>query len=289
MGSAESGKEAGRATARVRGGMTHHEPASATPHPSSMTVTLERGLRVLRAFRAERTPLTNVELVRRTGFSRSSVSRLTTTLIHLGYLRRVASGPELELAPAGFGIGHAYTMTNPVTQRVHPFMQELADRLQVSVALAVPDGLDMLYIAYRTSAQITALRLDVGSLLPMGVTAIGRAWLWALPPQQRKDYLAALLAAAGPDAQRLGQRIRDAFDQLEDTGACMAISEYQRNAYGIAVPLRAGRRDTLMAMNCGAAGLALDDAVSLRERIAPELKSAAREVVRLLRDVDAGP
>lgn len=251
----------------------------------TVTLTLARGLQVLRAFRAARSPLTNAELVRRTGLSRSSVSRFTSTLIHLGYLRRVAGGPELELAPGGFGIGYAYAKANPVTQLVHPSMQALAERLEVSVALAMPDRLDMLYIAYRSSAQIATLRLDVGSLLPMGVTAIGRAWLWDLPPQQREKYLASILAQAGPDAGHLKQRIDVAFDDLHATGVCMAVSEYQHNAYGIALPIRVGRSGTLMAMNCGAVGLALDIG-AIRDRMVPALKETAREVMTLLRDVD---
>lgn len=259
------------------------------PPSSSATLALERGLQLLRAFRAERAPLTNADLVRRTGFSRSSVSRLTATLLHLGYLRRVAGGPEFELAPAGFGIGFAYAKTNPVTQRVHPLLQRLADRLHVSVALAVPDGLDMLYIAYRTSAQIGTLRLDVGSLLPMGRTAIGRAWLWGLPPQQRERYVAAILEAAGSDAPQIRQRLDGAFADLDASGVCMAVSEYQRNAYGLALPIRVGRAGTLMAMSCGGVGLALDDVGVLYQRMKPALKDAAREATALLCDLDAEP
>jgi len=41
----------------------------------SVTMTVERGLDVLRAFRAERAPLSNAELVRRTGLSKATVSR----------------------------------------------------------------------------------------------------------------------------------------------------------------------------------------------------------------------
>ena len=51
-------------------------------------------------------------------------------------------------------------------------MQELADRLNGSVALAIGDHLEMLYIGYRISHRIATLRLGVGSLLPMGTTSI---------------------------------------------------------------------------------------------------------------------
>ncbi|CAG2132790.1 IclR family transcriptional regulator [Cupriavidus numazuensis] len=249
-----------------------------------VTMTLERGLRVLRAFRAERAPLSNRQLAQRTGLSKSTVSRLTSTLIHMGFIRRAAGGPEFELASGSLGIGHAYLETNPVTRLASPFMQQLADRLNVSVALAVPDNLDMLYLAYRTSARIATLRLGVGSLLPMGVTAIGRAWLWGLADDVRQDYIASILEAAGPQASDVRQGIESAFDDLQATGACMAVGEYQHNAYGIALPVRVGRAGTLMALNCGAVELAPDIA-ALRRRIVPELKDAAVELMALLRDV----
>ncbi|WP_439687773.1 IclR family transcriptional regulator [Cupriavidus oxalaticus] len=253
-----------------------------------VTLTLERGLQVLRAFRAERTPLTNSELVKRTGLSKATVSRLTTTLVSLGFLRRVAGGPRFALDAGALAMGHTYLETNPVTQLASPLMQALADRLKVSVSLAVPDQLDMLYIAQCTSARIATLRLGVGSLLPMGWTASGRAWLWGLAPDARRDYIEALKDAAGPRANEMDRGIQAAFDDLCATGVYMSDGNFQRNAYGIALPVKVGRRATLMALSCGAVALQ-PDVAAIRQRIVPELKSAALELVELLRDVDAQP
>ncbi|QYY34305.1 IclR family transcriptional regulator (plasmid) [Cupriavidus pinatubonensis] len=252
---------------------------------SQVVMTLERGLQVLRAFRAERAPLSNGELARRTGLSKSTVSRLTTTLLRLGFIRRVAQGTQFELAPGALGIGHAYLETNPVTRLVHPYMQQVADRLDVSMALAVPNDLDMLYIACRTSARISTLRLGVGSLLPMGSTAIGRAYLWALPPGRQAQYLAALMEAAGPKAAEVRVGIEGAFEDLWQSGTCLSIGEYQRDAWGVALPIRVGRDATLMALNFGAVGLNVDSA-GIRQNLAPALRNAATELTALLRDVD---
>lgn len=51
-------------------------------------------------------------------------------------------------------IGDTYLGTNPVTDRVHPFLQELADPLNMSVALAVPEQLDMPYFAAPSRAPL---------------------------------------------------------------------------------------------------------------------------------------
>jgi DNA-binding IclR family transcriptional regulator len=257
------------------------------PADPPVTLTLDRGLQLLRAFRADRAPLTNGELAKRTGMSRSSVSRLISTLIHVGFVRRVAGGRQFELAPGVFGVGHAYLSTNPITRVAEPLMQQLADRLDVSVALAVPDHLDMLYIAYRYTAGVSTLQLGVGSLLPMGLTAIGRAWLWKQPETSRNRYVDQLAAAAGPKAGELRKSIEAAFRDLDANGVCMAVGAYQRHAFGIALPVALGRPPTDMALSCGAVDVGRD-IDSIRQRVVPALKETARELELLLGDANAG-
>jgi DNA-binding IclR family transcriptional regulator len=261
---------------------------TATDEQRSITLTVERGLEVLRAFRAARAPLSNAELVRRTGLPKATVSRLTTTLISVGYLRRVGGGRQFELSAGALSIGHAYLEANPVTRIVNPIMQRLADKLDLSVALAIPHHADMLYIAWRASVKIATLRLGVGSLLPMESTAVGRAYLYALPESEREPLVAALLEAAGDQADAVRKNLDTAFDDLRHSGVCMAVGEYQRNAYGIALPLVVGQSRTLMTLNCGAVELA-PDMTAIRKRVIPELKSAAVMLTDLLADVDCTP
>lgn len=258
------------------------------PEPAQVTLTLDRGLQLLRAFHAERAPLTNGELANRTGMSKSAISRLTSTLMQLGYLRRVAGGSRFELATGVFSIGHAYLETNPVTRLAHPLMQQLADQLDVSVALATPDGLDMLYIAHRTSSRIATLRLGVGSLLPMGQTAIGRAWLWGLQEHERQHYVARLLEAAGPQREAMRTVFEKAFEDLRQNGVCMSYGQFQRNAFGIALPVSVGASATPMSLSCGAIQFQ-PDIDAIRQRIAPALKLAALDLERVLRDVRYEP
>ncbi|MBM3603791.1 MAG: helix-turn-helix domain-containing protein, partial [Alphaproteobacteria bacterium] len=55
-------------------------------HDPRFATTLARGLSVLRAFRVGDDGLSNAEIAQRTGLPKSTVSRLTFTLGHLGYL-----------------------------------------------------------------------------------------------------------------------------------------------------------------------------------------------------------
>ncbi|WP_420996595.1 IclR family transcriptional regulator [Cupriavidus sp. 30B13] len=251
----------------------------------AVTLTLQRGLEVLRAFRADRAPLSNIELVRRTGYSKAVVSRLTSTLLQLGFLRRAAGGQLFELGSGALGIGHAFLEGSPVRRLARPLMQRLADELDVSVALGVGDHLDMLYVAYCTGERIATLRLGEGSVLPMSFTSIGRAWLHALPPAERDTHVGMLLAAAGTQAGILRESIASAFEDIDASGACVCIGEFQRDAYGISTPLHAGRHRLPMALSCGAVGLR-PSLAAVRKRVVPRLRQAARELEALLAGLD---
>ncbi|KVT58294.1 IclR family transcriptional regulator [Burkholderia ubonensis] len=260
----------------------------ATSPSSPVTLTLDRGLQVLRAFHADRAPLTNGELASRTGLPRSVVSALTSALIDLGFIRRVAGDARFELGSNVFGIGQAYLAANPVTPLAQPFMQKLADRLDACVALAVPDHLDMLYVAHRSGARIATPRMGIGSLVPMGTTAIGRAWLCGLPDPLRRRQIAQLTEAAGPRANAIAAGIEAAFADLRATGVCLSLGENHRDAWSMALPVRVGLSKTLMALSCGAVE-PQPDVDAIRRRIAPALKQAAIELATLLRDVRPGP
>jgi DNA-binding IclR family transcriptional regulator len=255
---------------------------------SSVMLTVGRGLQVLRAFRSERTAVSNAELVRRTGLSKATVSRLTTTLLQMGFLRHEPGGRSFELAAGALGMGHAFIESSDLLQAVQPFMQDLAERLEVSAALAVPDDLDMVYIAYCASHRVATLRLGVGSVLPMGLSAIGRAYLWGLPLAEQRALLARLRGQAGPQADALDAGIRASFGELDDSGTCCVWSGVLRDTYGIALPVRAGRQRVLLGLSCGRAVLRPDLAAE-RRRIAPMLRQAALDLQQLLSGVDGVP
>ena len=251
-------------------------------------MTVERGLEVLRAFRSDRAPLSNAELVRRTGLSKATVSRLTSTLMQVGFLGQVPGRREFELSAGSLGIGHAYLSTSELLRAAQPWMQTLADRLDVSVALGIQAGNDMLYVGYRVSRKVATLRLGVGSVLPMGTTAIGRAYLWGLPATEQRRLIAEFKKEPGRDPVALEHAIRASFGELESTGTCAVMGGYQRSTYAVAQPVRLGRNRVLMGLSCGNADVQ-PRLEAERKRIAPVLMDAAQELQSLLADYEGYP
>jgi DNA-binding IclR family transcriptional regulator len=248
-------------------------------------LTVERGLEVLRAFRSNRAPLTNSELVRRTGLSKATVSRLTSTMLQLGFLRHAGGSRQFELAPGPLAIGHAFVSSNELLERANPLLQELGDRLNVSVALAHADHLDMVYVGYRAGRQVGTLRLGVGSVLPMGRTAIGHAWLWSRPEPERAQLLQALVRKAGEHGPALEASLQRSFADLDAGGTCAVLGRFQRDCFAVALPVTVGRGRKVLGLSCGTASLRVDIAAE-QKRIAPELKRTAARLEALLADCD---
>jgi DNA-binding IclR family transcriptional regulator len=251
-------------------------------------LTVSRGLQVLRTFRGERAALSNAQIVARSGLPKSTVSRLTSTLMRSGFLRHVAGGRQFELASGSLGIGHAFVESSPIVQLAQPFMQQLADELNVSVALAIGNQQDMLYVAYCSGKHIATLRLGVGSLLPMANTSIGRAYLWGLHADQQEALLVALRAEAGSEASYIQSEIEKSFAELAATGTCFVLGGYQRDAFGIALPITVGIERTVMGFSCGAVDIG-SSLASARKRIEPALRDAAPRLERLLANIEGIP
>jgi DNA-binding IclR family transcriptional regulator len=254
--------------------------------PEMALVTVDRGMQVLRAFRCDRTGLSNAELVRRTGLSKATVSRLTSTLLQLGFLRHVTGGREFELGTGAFAIGHAFVDRDPLLQAANPHLQRLADALDVSVALAAGDRLEMLYVGYKAGRGVGTLRMRVGSVLSMGTTAIGHAYLWGLPVAERQRRLDALKVQAGEQEIAVENSMRRSFAELESTGTCGVLGGHRPGTFGIALPVVVGRDRVVMGLSCGKAE-ARPDLASERRRIAPALKEAARELEEALAQIAA--
>lgn len=253
----------------------------------TITQTLQRGLEVLSAFRADRKALSNTELVRRTGLSKATVSRLTTTLVQLGYLRRAASGGGFELGSRGLGVGHTFVQSSPILGVAMPLMQRVADKLNVSVALAMAEDLHMVYLAYTPAKRIATLRLGIGSFLPMGLTAVGRAYLYSLAPVGREQKLQRLKLTSPAQAEAIERGARSAFDDLDKTHTCTCVGEFQRDAVGIATPVFVGRSGTPMSLSCGAVGLA-PKLEAAKDRIVPELLSLCHLMQAALAEQECG-
>ncbi|MFG2650837.1 IclR family transcriptional regulator C-terminal domain-containing protein [Streptomyces sp. NPDC048436] len=131
--------------------------------PEESVRPLERGLAVLRAL-AVADQARAGDLARATGLARSTVDRVVATLARLGYVRE--HGQELHLTPRLMELGNAYLAASGLSGEVAARTARLADELDESVSLAVPDGDGVRFVTQAARRRAMSVAFRIGDLLP---------------------------------------------------------------------------------------------------------------------------
>jgi DNA-binding IclR family transcriptional regulator len=217
---------------------------------------LARGLEVLSCFKTGNNFLANHEIAQKCGLPRSTVTRLTYTLTKLGYLHLVPNSGKYRLGTATVALGSAMLAKLDVRQVARPFMQSLAAETEAIVALSTRDRLSMLYLECCKGSSIVTLSLDVGSRIPLGTTAAGRALLAGLPASERSDLMERIRALDDAAWPAISAGIVRAVDEYEATGCCSSLGDWVKGVHGIAVPFNPGRGLPVMVMSVAGAAQA---------------------------------
>jgi len=252
----------------------HHAPEHEATDRQFVSA-LARGLEILRCFRPGEAALTNSEMARRTGMPKPTISRLTHTLTKLGYLHFSPEQGRYELGAGVLALGYTLLANMDVRALARPGMQELAEYAQCAVAIGIRDRLSMVYIeACRGSAAVT-MRRDAGSRIPLATTAMGKAYLCALPQDERDflmDHIRLDNEAAWPTVKA---DIEQGFQQYQDHGFCLSSGLWDSKISAVGVALVDADPAKTMSFTCGGPSFLLP-----RERLVDDLAPRLLALVR---------
>lgn len=249
-----------------------------------VTTSLQRGLEVLRAYRAQDLTLNNNELVSRTGLPKSTVARFTHTLTALGYLEQQERQGGYRLGARVVGLGHTVLASLPVCQLAQPQMQKFADNHNTSVIMAVGDHISMVYLVYCAGRSVVARNGRAGVVVPMASSSLGCAFLWALPPAKRAWFIARIAAEAGKAADEQLARIDRSFIDLERDGFYADPGDSRHEGPSLAVPLVLGRERDVLALSCGAPSQG-GDRDTERQSLGRALAALATDIANTMTDL----
>ena len=241
---------------------------------------LARGLDVLSAFRARDRMLGNQELARRCGLPKSTISRMTYTLTRQGYLEPASDGKGANgyrLGSAVLALGGAMLARLDVRQLARPLMQDLADSSQTMVTLGIRDRLSMIYVENCRSESALTLSLDVGSRVPLAVSAMGRACLAGCGDSERTELMERIRKFDEKAWPKTRAGIERALAHYREHGCCSSFGDWHNEVNAIAVALRPEGSHSLMAISCGGPGLKLSPKF-LMTQVRPKLIALVREL-----------
>src|SRR5438552_11110721 len=242
----------------------------------SFVVALSRGLDVLRAFHPNDGLLGNQELAARTNLPKPTISRLTYTLTKLGYLTPVPRFEKYQLAPSAMALGYAALANLGVRHLSEPYREELMRETGGAVAVGGRDRHSMIYFGQSRNGLL-GVQLDVGSRVPIATTAMGRAYIWALPDDERAALLRELRDHYGSRWSRMRDGIESAGEMVARHGFTISAGEWQDDVHAVGVALKLNDGTGPYAFNCGAPAFRFTED-RRRHDIGPRLVAMVRNI-----------
>src|SRR3954462_7388761 len=250
------------------------------PTDPSFATTLAHGLDVLAAFRSGAGPLSNADLAAHTGLSRPTVSRLTYTLAQLGYLKRDAKG-RFQLGLGILAAAYPVLSALKVRQLARPLMRDFASYTGGTVSIAMPFGLDFIYVETLRTTDAVAHLPDVSFASSLAPTAVGRALLSLFTDEEVECYVARVKAERPEEAEYVQTRTLPDVAVCRERGFAVSLGEWRREIFGGAAPRYPTASGDCLSVNCGIPSFRFN-AEQIERECGPRMLGLARSIRSLV-------
>lgn len=238
-----------------------------------MNNTLTKGLRLLHAMARCSGPVGPSELEHKTGIPKSGVHRLLQGLMEEGYVCRDAGGsyrPSLKL----WELGSSALLGYDLRRDAESIMEELMQKTQDSVHLAVLDGLEVVYVHKIESPAPVRGYTQIGGRAPAALVATGKAMLAYRLRRLVTEAMLRMQSEAGGAAQ--GHHLREQMRQVRACGYAVNQGEWRPGVNGIAAPVFDAKGEAFAALGISGPAAHLDERRMVE--LAPDVIGAAQRL-----------
>jgi DNA-binding IclR family transcriptional regulator len=241
--------------------------------------SIERAAQVLRHLSGRTRRLSLVELAGELGLPKGTVFGILRTLQQVGFVEKDPGSGRYQLGAALLHLGTTYLDGNELRTRALNWADALAARSGEEVRIATMHDSMALVVHHVFRPDDSFQVLQVGALLPLHATAMGKALLSANP------FLAAELGRKGL-ARFTGATITDPrllADDLEHTrerGWAVDVEELVDGQVSLAAPITDRRDETVGAIAISGQVERLCEAGEPRGELIAHVREAARSISR---------
>lgn len=213
--------------------------------------SLQRGLAVLECIcRHDESGIRISQLVRECGLERTTVYRLLSTLIAIGYVGQRGRFHYV----AGAGVGRLMNRpTNDIAANLVPVLRSVSQITEDASFAIVREGTQSHCIARHIGTfPVQVLSVQVGRRQPLGVGAAGLALLSALPPHEAGQIIASNAAALRAYGQMTPNRLQGLINATRERGWSVVGNHVVDNVLGVGVVVRSRKGSPIAAISVAA-------------------------------------
>ncbi len=237
---------------------------------------LERALQILELLLNFPDGLAQSEMAVRLHCSKTSIFRITATLLEWGYLERKEDPRSLALSRKLLAMGTKALHEKDLVGTAIDVMRDLRDRIRETVLIGTLAGGEFVVLEQVLGTHPFKFSVDAGARLPLHTAAPAKALIAYLPEPARESllsqieyvrYNSATIANAAQLRKELSE-VRErgyAIDRGEQLSGihCVAVPVFARHGYPIAAIWTTGPADRIREMDLDSIGQLFKSQVKL--------------------------
>jgi DNA-binding IclR family transcriptional regulator len=192
--------------------------------PPNRNTSLEKASRILFAFDEETAQLGVMDIARRVGLNKSTVSRFVSSLTELGLLERVEGGRKVRLSLRLYEIGMMAVRHRPILSIVGSTLTRTAARIGETCAVGVLIGEEVVFLE-RAGGGHESVRLELGRRFPACRSSAGQVLLAGSPLTPTFDF---------PESGAEGERVLSA---IRSSGYATEVGQMIEGVNSVAAPI----------------------------------------------------
>lgn len=245
---------------------------------------LERGLSVLEYIAMVRRPVRLQEIVQELKINFTSATRMCTTLIELGFIRRDEQKfyfLTTKVLTLGFAVLNTQKWINILEIR----LKQLFDEIKQTVNLGVLSDENVLYLIRLRKDKYLPFDIQVGSKLPLHCTALGKVLLAFSRPQSIDRIWGKLeLSKIGPNSITQIDVLKKQIYEVKKKGYSISDEELTPNVIAAGCPILDKHGFALMAINVTVKKSEITKK-ELINMITPKLIMTSQDIEKILIDM----
>lgn len=200
-------------------------------------------LDLIEFFAAHRQPATLAEIASHFQWPRSSTFNLLGTLAGRGFLYEPRARGGYYPAPLWWNLVQQVESAQPVPRHLHQLLEALVDATGETAALAAASGAQAVFVDAVESPNAIRYAAKPGKLIPLHVTATGRALLSQMAPEERATILRkATFERYTPTTLMSVAAVERQIKKSQELGWFEGNAEFTHDLGGVALPLQIPNR-----------------------------------------------
>jgi len=227
--------------------------------------------------------LTLTELSKRLELNKSSIHRILSTLIELGYVNQNPLNRKYRLSSKLFEIGSQSKGLRTLDEAAVPVMESLSRETLETINLAILDKGEVVYLKKIESQQPLRMDMPVGTRLPPNCTSLGKSLIAHLPDRELKKLF------AGKTIQKMTSRsitdlrkLKTELASVRELGYAVDNEEFSDGIRCVSAPIWGAEHEVVGALSI--AGPSLRFKEHEIKKYARVVIQGAQEIARRLND-----